>query len=38
MYTHTKLIKQKQSAIKKLTYDIDFVKIKKWKDCKFAVL
>ena len=38
MYTHTKLIKQKQSAIKKLTYDIDFTKMKKWKDCKFAVL
>jgi len=38
IYTHTKLIKQKQSAIKKLDYDIDLFKIKKWKDCKFSVL
>ena len=38
MYTHSKLIKQKVDAIKKLNYDIDFSKIKKWQDCKFASL
>lgn len=38
MYTHSKLIKQKVDAIKKLEYGIDFSKIKKWQDCKFAYL
>lgn len=38
MYTHSKLIKQKVDAIKKLQYEIDFSKIKKWQDCKFAFL
>ncbi len=36
IYTHSKLIKQKQSAIQKLIYDIDFSKIKHWNECKFV--
>lgn len=37
IYTHSKLIKQKQSAIQKLVYDVDFSKIKHWNECKFAI-
>ncbi len=38
IYTHSKLLNQKVTAMKKLEYDIDFSKIKKWQDCKFASL
>ena len=37
-YTHTQLITQKNEALQKLGYGIDFTKIKKWKDFRFARL
>ena len=37
-YTHTQLIQQKNEAISKLHYKIDFGKIKKWQSCRFSKL
>jgi intergrase/recombinase len=35
VYTHTQLIPQKQAAIEKITYDLDFGKLKRWDQCRF---
>jgi integrase len=35
VYTHTQLIPQKKEAIEKITYDLDFSRIKRWEHCRF---
>jgi integrase len=35
VYTHSQLIPQKKEAIEKITYDLDFGKLKRWEHCRF---
>ena len=37
-YTHTQLIQQKNEAITKLNYNINFANIKNWQSCRFSKL
>jgi len=37
-YTHSEYVHQKIDAMKKLKYDVDFKKIKRWDYCKFSRL